>query len=377
MPYEEEDEFQGAGTGDWLAGIGSGAASGAVAGSSFGPWGAVIGGAAGGLFGAGRTYLGDQAAYEEWERQQALQAELDAVGTDFDTYLASQALAGSIQSRRAAQQAREAAARGGLTEAAGIALEQQAVADVNRAQQAGRASSFVAAKQANLAERQQILDEFQGAQGLADGSAGSTAAMDLAWGGLTEGASQLGSMQGGAGAGDAAAAKTDPGSSVSHDAAQTGARAFTGGPTSLGSGWQREAEQFGDLGVSPGSAEFRPFGFESRAAPVGPGLGPELGGASGAAGLPQAPVAGSQGGIPAVGPSQPGAPSGAPGAPGEPSVWDAIQPPEVGQGPQIQSGDDYVAQELANGRYVGVDEIRSIQDSALKSQAIDRLAGLA
>lgn len=154
----------------WLGGIGSTAASGAAAGSAFGPVGTAVGGLAGGLAGAFNTYQNEQAYLEQQRQQLALEADLQSRDV-YDRMMQQQGLASSAGRDAALNEARLAASRAGLSPGAAVGLERQVTREFAQDQAAQRPGMFLAAQQADLARRQQVLSEYETAQNLANNAA--------------------------------------------------------------------------------------------------------------------------------------------------------------------------------------------------------------
>ena len=191
-PYDQPDEkVQGYDASQWLGGIGAGAASGAATGSVFGPVGTAVGGIGGALLGALQTSQEEAAYKAAQEQQNALNKQL-ASRDVYDRMLQQQGLQTAGAREEAGLQARQAAARGGLTPGAAAALEAQTQTDVAGALAAQRPSMFLAAQQADLARRNQVLQEFSTAQQLANNSQPED--WSEALGGLTKAAALYGSM---------------------------------------------------------------------------------------------------------------------------------------------------------------------------------------
>jgi len=209
MPSEEYDETQYAGNilSKGVAGAGAGAQAG-------GPWGALIGGLGGMAVGGYQSYLEEQELAEAMQQQRDLESDLDNANANFELYLQDQALAQGIARQDAELAARQGAARGGLTPAAAESLALEAKTDTDRSYFAQRGPVLQAAKQAELAERAQILDEYADAQALADQALSGSEQVDSLFGGVTSGIGALGQM--GAfsdyqvGQAEAADAPTDP-----------------------------------------------------------------------------------------------------------------------------------------------------------------------
>jgi len=209
-PTKEEEKFNGLTGADFaltgLGGAASGALSGAALGTSVLPGlgtlgGALVGGGvglAGGLIGASQQ---NKQLEEAFAQQQELTAELETAGQkELDTFLADQALASSLQRDQATTQARQAATRAGLTPAASVAFEQQAINEVNKNALLARPELFRAAEQVALQERGQVLNEVQTAQQLAEITAPGNDLQD-ALASSAAAAAQLAVMQGGQTAG--------------------------------------------------------------------------------------------------------------------------------------------------------------------------------
>lgn len=164
-PTTDDPEYYNAG--QWLGGIAAPAATGAAAGATFGPYGALIGGAGGALIGGIDTALSQDAYLAAQAQQAALNKELASTDV-YDRMLQQQGLLGAAGRNEALLAARQGASRAGLTPGAALALERQAVADSQAADAAQRPGMFLAANQADLARRAQVLDEYNIAQGLAN-----------------------------------------------------------------------------------------------------------------------------------------------------------------------------------------------------------------
>lgn len=216
-PYsddEDEDVDSGYSAGDYAAGALGGAASGATIGQMLLPvpgLGAglgALGGAAVGLFQTAQNAKQYAAAQEQ---QAALNRELESRDV-YDRILQQQGLLAAKQKEETLLAARQAAARGNLTPGAAAALEQQAAADVNFQLGAERPGMFLAAQQADLARRQQVLAEYETAQALANNAAPTDYSEAL--GALAQGAALYGTVRGyqspGAATPDAAAKTTAP-----------------------------------------------------------------------------------------------------------------------------------------------------------------------
>lgn len=154
-------------TGDRLKGIGGGAASGAAAGAAAGPYGALIGAGIGGVVGAFTTQEQEDAYRQQQQQQHDLQHDLQS-HDQYDRMLQNSGLGSALQRQEAVLSARESAARGGLTPAATASLEQRALADANFQFGAERPALYLAAQQIDLARRNQVIQEYQASQGLAD-----------------------------------------------------------------------------------------------------------------------------------------------------------------------------------------------------------------
>lgn len=161
------DEIEGYDAGNYLAGIGGAAASGAAAGSTFGVPGALIGAGVGGLVGAFNTYEQEQAYLEAQRQQLALNKDLQSSDV-YDRMMQQEGLLNAASRDQALVDARTAAARAGLSPAAAIALERSTARGVAADQAAQRPGLFLAAQQADLARRQQVLSEYEAAQNLAN-----------------------------------------------------------------------------------------------------------------------------------------------------------------------------------------------------------------
>lgn len=207
------DEY---GTDKYLLGTGSGIASGAEAGSAFGPWGALVGGIIGGGVGAAQTAEQDKAAQDAQMQQHALEQDLKSTDV-YDRMAQATALQGQQARQRAVLDARQAAARAGMTPAAAAEFERQAGLQVDAAMAAQRPSDFLAAQQADLARRQQVLQEYNAAQGLANDAAPTD--YSQLWGGLMQAANTYGSMNKTGGTVNAAAPQ--PASAVSNEQAMS------------------------------------------------------------------------------------------------------------------------------------------------------------
>lgn len=166
---DEEDYKIGAG--QVLGNVGGGAASGAMAGfSAGGPWGALAGGVIGAGVGGFQSYQQQKGLTAEGKRQMELEEKLDNAAADFEMYNTSNALGAGLARNNASMEAEQAAQRAGLTPAQGASLVDQSKRGVDSAYQGARAQNMMAAKQAELAERGQILNEYLAAQQLASSS---------------------------------------------------------------------------------------------------------------------------------------------------------------------------------------------------------------
>lgn len=174
-----------------LGGVGTGASSGAVIGATSGavigsptgvgaPIGALVGGGAGaaigGVVGAGAglaQFFSDKRAEEAaLERDDELEARLADVN-NLEQFMSARAVAASGQRQEAQLQGQQAAARGGLSASAGFGLGQEAQRDVDQAFASSIAQAVPGAAQADVMERQQILnEEIQRQQLLDDATAG-------------------------------------------------------------------------------------------------------------------------------------------------------------------------------------------------------------
>lgn len=168
---KKDDEFYDSdfnvGAGAFLGNAASGAAAGAATGSAFGPWGAAVGGIAGGALGLAQTKSQQNLAYDAWAQQQDLMKDLE-LRADYETQMQQNALSTGMQRQIAAQQAQQAAARGGLSPEFAAQLEGQALRDSELNYLLSRPGDMNAAKQAELAERAQVLREYDLGQSLAN-----------------------------------------------------------------------------------------------------------------------------------------------------------------------------------------------------------------
>ena len=187
------DEYE-SDPGTYLSNIANYGASGASAGSAAGPWGALIGGVVGAGVGAFQGKQTDDELRAAFEQQQQLESDLAGAGSDFELYLQDQALAQGIARQEGEIGARQASARAGLTPAASESLAMQSQQGVDQAYMAQRGPALMAAKQAELGERQQILSEYELAQSLADRAVSDTDRLAQVFGGVGEGMGALGEM---------------------------------------------------------------------------------------------------------------------------------------------------------------------------------------
>ncbi|MBM63669.1 MAG: hypothetical protein CL484_12055 [Acidobacteria bacterium] len=204
--FEEEDEFEGLSTGDYLQSAFGGALSGAAAGSAFGPWGAL----AGGLGGLGVGWADSASQQRQLEaafaQQQELNRELAEAGLDAETFAQNAALQGGMAAERAEAEANFAGRRAGLSPAQIIALQQQGRIDAQLAGVQAQAPLLQAAQQARSQRQQDILNQYQVAQMLQDNA--MTPGLSESFGSAMQAASALGTLRGQP---DAAAAKINPG----------------------------------------------------------------------------------------------------------------------------------------------------------------------
>lgn len=168
---EDEYDVEGYTARQQAVGVGSTALTGAVAG---GQVGGAYGALAGGIIGAGVGWYNMDQQEREYidaqEQQNALNRELKSQDL-YDRWLQQYNMQGAMQREEAMLSARQAAARGGLTPAAAASLEQQTRFDYDFAHGAGIPGVLTAAQQADLARRQQVLAEYETAQGLANNAA--------------------------------------------------------------------------------------------------------------------------------------------------------------------------------------------------------------
>ena len=191
-PYAKDDEeIEGYGAGQWLTGIGGGAASGAVTGGTIGgPWGAVIGGVVGAGAGAVSTGLSEEEYRKAQEQQNALNADLGDRSI-YDNLIAQQGQREALTREANQVAAQQAAARGNLTPGSTIALQRNVERDQALAAGMERGSLYNAAQQMDLARRNQVLEEYGVAQSLANNAAPSDN-FNKSMGALTAAASEYG-----------------------------------------------------------------------------------------------------------------------------------------------------------------------------------------
>lgn len=193
--YSDPEEVENLDTATWATNVGGSTLSGATAGLSVGgPWGALIGGVLGAGVGVATTAEQERAYREAQEQQNTLNQDLQSRDV-YDFMLQQQGMAASSQREDARLAARQAAARGGLTPAAAAQLEQNAVQGVNVAHSAALPGVYLAAQQADLQRRGQVLDEYTVAQQLATQNAPPD--YSQLWGQVAAGAAQYGTMTGG------------------------------------------------------------------------------------------------------------------------------------------------------------------------------------
>jgi len=239
---DEEESVEGLGAGTYAANAATMGGAGALAGSTFGPPGTLIGGALGVVAGLGKTAL-DNKSYKDAQKQQlAMQADIEGAGADFDRFLGAEGLANAQARSEAALSAQQASARAGLTPGAAVALEQQAVQDVSRRAQMGRGELFTAGMQQSRAERQQIMSEYTTAQNLANAAPTPGDQFGQAFGAATQAAAAYGKA---ISAEEAAAAEK---AAAAADAAAKLAEPTAGGigtePTQVEFGGQADAQRY-------------------------------------------------------------------------------------------------------------------------------------
>ena len=194
MPRYEDDEIESLGADQYLAGIGGGALTGAVSGSTFGPIGTAVGGVGGALLGGLGVYQQNQ----QYKDSQLQQAELEAKLEDNSLYeglIQQQGMREALARRQAETDISAAAARGNFTPESALGFQRQAITD--RGIQSGieRASLYTAAQQMDQARRQQILQEEMVKQQLADATAPDNT-FQQALGGAAQAAAMYGTIKG-------------------------------------------------------------------------------------------------------------------------------------------------------------------------------------
>jgi len=155
-----------------LQGAGTGATTGASIGTAIAPGiGTAIGAGAGALVGIGAGALqknADEKALAEAEKRDAeLQKKLDAVD-NLDKFAEVVNVGRAGKEQEAAISAKQAAARGGLSAAAGEGLGETARHNIGLESSAALAGALPAAVQADTAERNRIIGEEFGRQQLLD-----------------------------------------------------------------------------------------------------------------------------------------------------------------------------------------------------------------
>jgi hypothetical protein len=144
--------------------IGGGAASGAVAGTSIGgPVGGLVGGAGGAIVGLADAGLASAIDSESAAQQAQLERRLSKP-VDVEAATARSSNAAGAEQQRQLALAKQAAAISGTD--ALPSMQQEAIADAARNQAEIRAAEITAEQQSQLANRQQVLAEYQAAQGL-------------------------------------------------------------------------------------------------------------------------------------------------------------------------------------------------------------------
>lgn len=158
----------------------SAAGTGAVSGFSTGGVTGAIAGAAGGLIVGGiEGERAERLKREAILRDIELEKELDAVD-NLEEYITATSVGSAGQRQESTMQARQAAARAGLGEAAGQDLARQAGAMVDTAQSKATAQAMGVANQADIADKQSILQEEFGRQELfSDAASYDSALSDL------------------------------------------------------------------------------------------------------------------------------------------------------------------------------------------------------
>lgn len=187
--------------GNLLGGMGTGATSGAAIGSAIGTIlpgpGNVIGGTIGGVVGAGAGLVAgglqnkadQQALTAAMKRDAELEREIDEVD-HFAPYLEAINARTVGKEQQAGIRSRQAAARGGLSHAAQEDIAGQSIHQAGIERGSALASAVPAAAQADIAEKNRILQEEFGRQGLLDAA---TSSQDIlgAFGSVAAGATAL------------------------------------------------------------------------------------------------------------------------------------------------------------------------------------------
>lgn len=188
---KKEDQLTGL---DWATNIGSGAATGLATGAAFGPVGMGVGAG----LGAGLGVVKSVVQNRELADAAAQQADLDrklAMKQNVDAFQTSSALALGAQRAQAQQEADAQAARMGLTPGSAANLRTAALSQVNAQGAQDRAAGMGAAAAADRANREEILNEFNTAQGLANNATSGSQRLDDTYAKLTEAASYLSGMR--------------------------------------------------------------------------------------------------------------------------------------------------------------------------------------